>query len=167
MKKVVDILNKYLMYIGIGVIALSLLLLIIPQFFRYDAHVYNAYQAIFYDENIWNNASNPHSSVGGIIALVLLVLAVPLYVFVKKSSAAHLFGGILVSVSSLLFFFMKLWFDIIYRGRHAYDILWLNYFVAALLLILGAITIYTAVLRLLEEKKAPVTKSSYSYIRKK
>ena len=167
MKELVNVLRKYLHFIGIGVIALVFGLLFIPQFLRVDTLVVNGYEAIFYNEYIWNNITSAHSSVAGIIALILLVLACALFALSQKSSAAHLFAGVFMGISSLLFFFMQLWFDIIFRGVHSYSILWLSYVLASLLLIVAAFTIYTAILRLGEEKAAPVKSSTYSYLSKK
>ena len=164
-----ETLKKYIPYCGICAAVLAIGLVFVPGFAHYgnNAEMYSGFQAIFYiPQYLQDNTTNGRASVAGIIALILLVLAIPSYVFHKKSSALLLLGGILNTVAGILFLLMDFWFKIIYRGQ-AVNIDFMTYLIGAMVLIVGGLTIYTAILLLLEEKKNPVKSNKYSYIKNK
>lgn len=173
MKGFNKILVKYLPIIAMGVTILTLALLFIPQsFLRFNViKQYSGVEALFYfswDKNylVENSHGNGTPIVIGIIAMVLMILSAPLYALSKKSSAALLLGSILTAIGAIIFLTMELWIKSIYKGSgSAY---FMPYIIGGLLLVTGGFGIYTSIVRLLEEKNAPVKSStkSYSYLKK-
>ena len=160
-------LAKYIPYISIGVIVLAFGFLALPgQFFKYFTQSYSGYEVIFFTPDYLTSNANGRVSAGGIIAMVLIALAIPSYLFWKKSSASSLLAGILTTLGGIMFLLMPLWMAIIYRGNPDNPLKWVTYVIGSLLLVVGALSIFFAVIRLKEEKAAPL-KKNYSYIKNK
>ena len=156
-----------------GITILCLALLFIPQSFlefKVQWH-YSGFEALFFfswgNDYLRNNAGSTGGVIViGIIAMILMVLSAPLYALSKKSSAAMLLGSILTVIGAVIFLTMELWIKSIYKGNgSAY---FMTYIIGVFLLVTGGLGIYASIVRLLEEKNAPVKSStkSYSYLKK-
>ena len=157
MKEFKGLLLKYLPISAMGITVLCLGLLFIPQSFL-QFKVINQYSGYA--------GSNGGPIVIGIVAMVLLILSAPLYALSKKSSAAMLLGSILTVIGAVIFLSMELWIKSVYKGNGSS--FYMTYVIGGLLLVTGGLGIYASIVRLLEEKNAPVKSStkSYSYLKK-
>ena len=161
-------LQKYVHYIGLAVIVLSVGLLFIPgSFVAYGNQSFGGWESIFSATDYFtDNYSNGAVNGGGIAALVFMVLAVPCFIFHKKSSALLLLGGILEALASIMFLSMQLWVIVAYPK--VLTVIFMDYIVGALFLVAAVAAIYVSVLRLKEEKESiGGSKSSYSYLKNK
>ena len=173
MKEFKGLLLKYLPISAMGITILCLGLLFIPQSFLQFKVInqYSGFEALFFfswgNDYLRNNAgSNGGPIVIGIIAMVLMILSAPLYALSKKSSAAMLLGSILTVIGAVIFLSMELWIKSVYKGNGSS--FYMTYVIGGLLLVTGGLGIYASIVRLLEEKNAPVKSStkSYSYLKK-
>ena len=163
---------RLVVYATLAVLVLSFGLLAIPQFIMTDLPAYpsfNAYQFFFnaVSETDYKKSGMTHLSGLGITSIVLMGLAVVSYVLARKSSAFVLFGGLLNVATSVLFFAMEASKKSVFpMTRSLYSVGWISYFVGALLVLSGLVSLYTAFRMMQGEKKAIASKSSYSYIKK-
>lgn len=168
---------KYLPTISLVVVALALASLFIPQsFVNFQGSAERSYSGI---EAIFNfnwpinsewgwlkNNIKGRVSAAGIIFIVFSVLAFLSYLFSKKSNSLKLLGGILNAIDGIILLSMELWMLIIYPQKAAV-VLWAPYVFGALLVIVGALGIYGAIVDLKQEKYQAYSKKGYSYLRNK
>ncbi len=168
---------KHLPVISLVVIVLALAALFIPQsFVNFQGSAERSYSGI---EAIFNfnwpinsewgwlkNNIKGRASAAGIIFIILSVFAFLSYAFSKKSNSLKLFGGILNTLDGIILLSMELWMLIVYPQKAAV-VLWMPYVFGALLLIIGALGIYGAIIDLKEEKYQVYSKKGYSYLKNK
>ncbi len=163
-----ETLQKYIHFIGLGLIVLTIGLLFIPgSFVAYGNVSFGGMESIFSANKYFtDNFSNGNVNGGAIAALVMLVLAAPCLLLNKKSSALLLLAGILEALAAIMFLSMQLWVIIAYPK--VLTVIYMSYILGALQLIVAAATIYVSVLRLKEEKNhVGSAKQSYSYLKNK
>ena len=104
----------------------------------------------------------------GIAALVMMVLALPCFILVRKSSALPLFGAILIFIAGLFFLLMKPWgADPMFKAYiKSGAVLWVSYVIGALLVLAAIAIVYFTIKVLKEEKVAPKSNVGYSYLKK-
>lgn len=163
--------------ISLVVIVLALAALFIPQsFINFQGGAERSFSGV---EAIFNfnwpigkdwgwlaNNIKGRVSVAGIIFVVISLLAFVCYLFAKKSNSLKLFGGILETLAGIMLLSMQLWMFIVYPQKSP-SVLWVAYVFGALLLVVGALGIYAAILDLKEEKIQAYSKKSYSYLKNK
>lgn len=114
--------------------------------------------------NQWFADGRP--SVTGIMVIIFITLALPCFVFYKKSTALPLLGGILEILSGFFLLMTTPFSHLIYKKLGALTASWVAYLTGALILLLGIAALAQSIVELRKEKVVLQSKGGYSYLKK-
>jgi len=114
--------------------------------------------------NQWFNDGRPAAT--GIMIVIFIFLALPCFIFYKKSTALPLLGSILEILAGFFLLMTNPFSHLIYKKLGTLGASWVPYLTGSLILLLGLAALWLSIVELKKEKVVLESKGGYSYLKK-